>query len=308
MSGAFWPVMGLIYALLGLASLVPGQLQRRHPEGDFQELRQRIRVWWGIVLLCTIALGSHSVVTIAFVALLSWIALGEYLRLIGTRTADRRVIIWAYLAIPVQYYWILVDWYGMFIIFVPVYVFLLLPVAMVLKGDTQGYLRAIGTLQWGLMITVFALGHVAYLATLPDGRYPGVSGAGLVLYLLLLTSLNDVAQYCWGKGFGRHRISPLVSPNKTVEGFLGGIVSTTLVAWLLAPQLTPLQGLDAPLSGLLIAVAGFFGDLNLSALKRDLGHKDTGTLLPGHGGLLDRLDSLSYTAPLFFHFCRYYYY
>ena len=196
----------------------------------------------------------------------------------------------------------------MFIIFIPVYLFLLLPVAMVLTGETQGYLRAAGTLHWGLMSMVFSLSHLAYLLVLPQGEYAHVSGPGLALFLLVLTELNDVAQYCWGKLLGRHKISPTVSPNKTVEGFVGGVLTTVLLAALLAPWLTPFDRMDALLAGALIAVAGFFGDLSLSALKRDLGIKDSGNLLPGHGGILDRVDSLTYTAPLFFHFTRYFYF
>jgi phosphatidate cytidylyltransferase len=130
----------------------------------------------------------------------------------------------------------------------------------------------------------------------------------LVFYLLVLTQLNDVAQYLWGKACGRHKVAPTVSPGKTVEGLLGGIATTTLLAWMFAPYLTPMHGLPAIASGLLIGVAGFVGDLVVSAVKRDLGVKDTGTLLPGHGGMLDRLDSLTLTAPLFFHFVHYLYY
>ncbi|MER2529688.1 MAG: phosphatidate cytidylyltransferase, partial [Candidatus Competibacter denitrificans] len=106
----------------------------------------------------------------------------------------------------------------------------------------------------------------------------------------------------------KHKISPTVSPNKTVEGFVGGAMTTLLLSALLAPWLTPFGLRDALLAGALIAVAGFFGDLSLSALKRDLGIKDSGRLLPGHGGILDRIDSLTYTAPLFFHFSRYLYF
>jgi len=130
----------------------------------------------------------------------------------------------------------------------------------------------------------------------------------MAMFLLVLTELNDVAHYSRGKPLGRHNISPAVSPNKTLEGFVGGVLTTVLLAALLAPWLTPFTRLDALLAGALIAVAGFFGDLSLSALKRDLGIKDSGSLLPGHGGILDRVDSLTYTAPLFFHFTRYFYF
>jgi len=297
-------IMGGVWLLLIAATVVVWRLT---PAPD-SELRQRLRSWWLIVALCSLALAFSRTIALVFFAMVSFLALKEYLTLIPTRRTDRRVLFWAYLSIPVQYFWIHVAWYGMFIIFIPVYLFLLLPVAMVLIGETQGHLRAAGTLHWGLMSMVFSLSHLAYLLVLPQGEYPQVSGAGLVLFLLLLTELNDVAQYCWGKLLGKHKISPLVSPNKTVEGFVGGVATTVLLSVLLGPWLTPFTGSDAVLAGLLIAVAWFFGDLSLSALKRDLGIKDSGRLLPGHGGILDRVDSLTYTAPLFFHFIRYFYF
>jgi phosphatidate cytidylyltransferase len=196
----------------------------------------------------------------------------------------------------------------MFIVFIPVYVFLLLPMRMVLIGETKDFLRAAGTLHWGIMTLVFGLSHIAYLLVLPEENNPGAGGAGLVLFLVFLTQFNDVAQYLWGKMLGRHKIIPKVSPNKTWEGFLGGVVTTTGLALLLAPWLTPMAWPMALAAGALISVAGFIGDVTISALKRDIGLKDTGTMLPGHGGILDRIDSLTYTAPLFFHWIFYFYY
>jgi phosphatidate cytidylyltransferase len=190
-----------------------------------------------------------------------------------------------------------------FIIFIPVYCFLFIPVRMLMVGQTGGYTRAAGTIHWGLMTTVFSLSHAAFLLNLRSRSNPDLlAGPGLMLYLVILTELNDVFQYLWGKSVGRHRIVPSVSPNKTWQGFLGGVGTTTVLAWLLGPVLTPMSDWQALLAGLIISVGGFFGDINLSALKRDLGIKDTGSLLPGHGGILDRVDSLTYTAPLFFHY------
>ena len=136
------------------------------------------------------------------------------------------MLLWAYLAIPVQYLWVGQEWYGMFIIFIPVYVFLFLPMVMVVIGETKDFLRAAGTLHWGMMTTVFSLSHLAFLLVLPEKGNPVGGGAGLLLYLVFLTQFNDVLQFVWGKTIGRHKIIPKVSPNKTWEGFLGGVCTT----------------------------------------------------------------------------------
>jgi len=237
-----------------------------------------------------------------FFGLVSFLALKEYFSLIPTRRADRRVLFWAYLSIPFQYYWVYRGWYGMFIVFIPVWMVMVISARMVLIGETRDFLRAVGTIQWGMVMMVFSISHQAYLLVLrPSG------GAPLVLYLVLLTQLNDVAQYLWGKTLGRHKVVPTVSPNKTVEGLVGGILTTTGLAVLLAPVLTPLTLNHSIAAGLMIGAGGFLGDITIGAVKRDIGVKDAGTMLPGHGGVLDRVNSLTYTAPLFFHFLRFYY-
>ncbi len=294
-----------IFALLLVATSIVFALRRVHPERDHAELAARVNSWWVMAGVFAAAMALSRTLSIVFLAFVSFLALKEYLSLIPTRRADRRVLFWAYLAIPAQFYWVAIGWYGMFIIFIPVYLFMLLPMRMVLIGETAGFLRAAGSLHWGMMLTVFNLSHMAFLLALPEARNPAGGGAGLVLFLMFLTQFNDVAQYVWGKTLGKHKIIPKVSPKKTWEGFLGGLTTTTLAAWLLAPYLTPLAGWQAPAAGLLIGLAGFVGDVNISALKRDLGIKDSGSLIPGHGGILDRVDSLTFSAPLFFHFLYY---
>lgn len=307
-----------LVVLLALASSVSAALAQWRPGKNHVELSLRIKTWWWLVALAFIALVFHRTVAIVLFCLLSFIAFKEFLSIAPTRRADNRVLLLAYLSIPFQYLWVGMAWYGMFIVFIPVYVFLLLPMRMVLIGETQGFLRAAGTIQWGLMTTVFSLSHMAYLLMLPAaqgeaGRISGalngeISGEMLVFYLLALTQVNDVAQYLWGKALGRHAVAPRVSPNKTLEGLAGGLATTILLAWLLGPWLTPMSGLHALGAGLLIGMFGFIGDIVISAIKRDIGVKDSGNLLPGHGGILDRLDSLTYTAPLFFHYIYYLYY
>jgi len=297
-----------IGALLTIASLTSIWLVRVRPERDYLELRQRIRTWWLIVTVFAAAVLFNRTLSVTILGFVSFLAFKEYLSLIPTRRADHRVLFWAYLAIPVQFYWVWIGWYGLFIIFIPVYMFLLLPMRMILIGETQGFLRAIGTLQWGLMITVFSLSHMAFMLVLPPEKNPAGGPMGLLIYLVFLTEINDVAQYIWGKSFGKRKVAPKVSPNKTVAGFLGGVATTTLLAVVLAPWLTPLSHYEALGAGMLIGLAGFVGDVTISALKRDLGVKDSGSMLPGHGGILDRLDSLTYTAPLFFHYVYFLHY
>ena len=302
-----WSLVGL-YGLLATATLIVLLMRWLAPGTDYTELVQRIRSWWVMVVIFTVAMALSRNISLFFFALISFLALKEYLSMISTRRADHRVLFWAYLAIPLQYYWVADEWYGVFIIFIPVYAFLFLPLRMLIIGETKGFLHAVGTLHWGLMTMVFSISHVAYLLVLPPAGNPVAGGGGLVLYLVFLTQFNDVSQYVWGKILGSHKIIPKVSPNKTWEGFLGGVATTVLLAVLLATVLTPLGWKMAVLAGLIISMGGFVGDITISAIKRDIGIKDTSRLLPGHGGILDRIDSLTYTAPLFFHFIYYLYY
>ncbi|ABA90013.1 phosphatidate cytidylyltransferase, putative [Syntrophotalea carbinolica DSM 2380] len=297
-----------ILALLTLATTTVLVLKQLKPGKNFTEPLLRIRTWWLIILLLFGALLLSRGSAIVFFGLISYLGFKEFITLIPTRQADHRVLVWAYCAIPVQYFWAYIEWYGMFIIYIPIFMFLLLPVRMLLRGQTEGFLKTAGTLQWGLMTTVLSLSHLAYLLVLPDDGPAEQMGVGLVLYLISLTEINDVTQYLWGKSCGHRKVVPEVSPNKTWAGLAGGVATTTLLAPLLAPMLTPLSVFHALLVGSLIGLSGFFGDICISAVKRDIGIKDTGTLLPGHGGILDRVDSLTFTAPLFFHFVHYFYF
>ena len=299
----FWS-LGAIGSLLVIATLAVYLV----PIWQQPELQQRLTSWCWIVEIFAVTLVVSRSISIGLFWFLSFLAFKEYISLIPTRLSDRRVLFWAYLAIVIQYYWISIHWYVMFLIFIPIYAFLFLPMRMVIAGETEGFLKAIGTLHWGLMLTVFNLGHLAYLLVLPDVGNPIAGSAGLVLYLVFLTEMNDIAQYIWGKSFGRHPVTPTVSPNKTWEGLLGGILTTTSLAIAIAPWLTPFDSIHAVGVGLITSCAGFIGDVTISALKRDLGVKDSGTSIPGHGGILDRIDSLTYTAPLFFHFTVYFYF
>ncbi|MEN8146721.1 MAG: phosphatidate cytidylyltransferase [Campylobacterota bacterium] len=303
-SGTIAPVFVAILLLLAIATLAVSFVWKKESS---QELKDRIWSWWIIVGVFMVGAMLHSTVAMVFFGLISYLALKEYFSLIPTRRTDRRIIFYAYLSIIVQYWFAGVGWYGMFIIWIPVYLFLLLPFRQVLTGETKGFLENTARVQWGLMMFVFGLSHLAYMITLTPAADSDVGGRELVLYLVLLTELNDVLQYLWGKKIGQRKIIPKVSPNKTVEGFLGAFVSVSVLAMFFS-YLTPFTWYEALFAGMLISGGGFVGDVVVSMVKRDIGVKDTGTLLPGHGGILDRIDSLVYTAPLFFHYVYYLYY
>lgn len=298
--------LAVIFALLLVATVVNGLLVWRRPGKDWRELTLRIRTWWVIIVLFSLAILSPHWLALTFFALVSFMALKEFLTLAPSRQTDRMPLLWMFIAIPINYWLIGINWYGMFVVFIPVYAFLFLPVRMVIAGDTQGFLRYASQHHWSLMTTVFAFSHVAFLLVLPDDGKQ--TGALLVLFLVGLTEFNDIAQYLWGKSIGRIKVMPKVSPNKTLAGLVGGVATTTLMAALLGPVMTPLNLPLSLLAGFIIGLSGFCGDVVMSAIKRDIGVKDSGTLLPGHGGILDRLDSLIFTAPVFFHFIRYFCY
>jgi phosphatidate cytidylyltransferase len=304
--------MGLIVgAVLVIASIVAGALSWAKPDVDFTELKSRVRSWWVMAAVFFAVIAAPNRVSLVFFAFLSFWAMKEYITLLKTRPADHRGLVLTFLAIPVQYFWIGLPWYGMFIIFIPVYFFLILPMRLVLSKETSGFVASASQIQWGMMAFVFGLSHLAFLITFdaplsrPD--LTDVNGRTLLLFLVFLTEISDVFQYVWGKTLGRHKVIPTVSPNKTWEGLVGGIASAIALS-LAIRFLTPFTVFETMLVTLIITVAGFCGGAVMSAVKRDFGVKDFGSAIPGHGGMLDRVDSLCYAAPLFFHYVNYYHY
>jgi len=293
-----------IYALLIFASVISFTLRKLQPGEAHTELSRRVKSWWWMITVFTVAILTDRVLSTVFLGFMSFLALKEYLSLVPTRRVDRAILLYAYLAIPVQFYLAHIGSFGLFMTFIPVWMFLFMPARITLAGYTEGFLRAVGTVSWGMMITAFSLSHTAMLLTF--GVKLGYA-AGPLLFLVALTELNDVAQFTFGRLFGRHKIIPRVSPKKTWEGFVGGLITTAAVAAFVGPYLTPMPMLWSAGAGAIIAGTGFLGDVTISACKRDLGVKDASSLIPGHGGILDRVDSLIYSAPVFYHLLHYAY-
>jgi len=303
-------LLGTILALLALASII-GTILKRTAKRDqarvvIENLNARTRSWWVMSGIFALSLISGGVGSLILFALLSFLALREYLVLIPTRRADHRTLFWSFFIItPLHYYLVGIHWYGLFAILIPVFAFVFVPSRMALAGDTEHFLERAAKIQWGLMVCAYCLSHAPALLML---QIPGYErqGAKLLLFLVLVDQMSDVLQYVWGKLLGRHRIAPTVSPSKTWEGFLGGVGSATLLGaafW----WVTPFSPAQAAGMSSAITLMGFAGGLVMSAIKRDAGVKDFGTVIEGHGGILDRVDSLCFAAPVFFHLTRYFF-
>lgn len=272
----------------------------------YYEVTLRIQSWWLMVGIFLSAWLCGFYTTLVLFFTLSLLALREYMTLIDTKRADHRALVWSFLILaPVQYLLIADSWYGLYAIFIPVYGFLIITTRVAISGECGDFLNRVATIYWGLMTCVFLPSHAPAILTLPVLGYETRQDE-LLFFLVVITQLSDVFQFLCGKSFGRRKIAPHVSPNKTIEGLVGGMVVTGMAALLLS-SLTPLSLIQDFFLGAALCLFGFCGGLAMSAVKRDKGCKDFGTLLRGHGGVLDRIDSLCFTAPLFFHYLRYFY-
>jgi len=300
-----------VFALLAVATLTGRFLARRAGGGadsaaTLANLGERITSWWAIVAILAAAFALGPGATILLFALVSFWCLREFTSLTPTPVSDHYAVAAAfYLFLPLQYLLLWDDWYGLFAIAIPVYGFLLLPLIAVLSGETRDFLPRIAKVQWALMLAVYCASHAPALLLLDVPGAPA-GNFGLLAFLLLVAQGSDVLQYVFGKTLGRRRIAPRVSPNKTWEGFLAGGATATLLGGALS-WLTPFGFAQALAMALAVVLAGFAGGLVLSAVKRSLGAKDWGSMVEGHGGMLDRMDSLAFAAPVFFHLTRYFF-
>ncbi|WP_046471741.1 phosphatidate cytidylyltransferase [Allosalinactinospora lopnorensis] len=304
-----WLSAGVL-GLLVIATAV-GAILRRNVVSDsaiatVDNLNARTRAWWAMCAVFALAVAMGPIGSILLFGLTSFLALREFVTLTPARSGDHRALFWAFfIVIPVQYLLVAGGWYGLFSIFIPVYAFLFIPVRAAMAGDTTDFLGRAAKTQWALMICVYCVSHAPALLML---EIPGYAEQNLKLlfFLVFVVQASDVLQYIWGKTLGRRPIAPRVSPGKTVEGFVGGIVSATLLGaamW----WITPFSPWQAGAMSLTIALMGFAGGLTMSAIKRDRGIKDYGTMIKGHGGIMDRIDSICFAAPVFFHLTHFFF-
>lgn len=299
--------IGVIFILLVLASLIAWGIRNRLPQALSQEIQNRTRAWWWIVGIQVLVSLIHARASVLLFAFVSFWALKEYFTAIRTRPEDHAALFAAFfIVLPLQYLWIWNQWYVMFLIFVPVYGFLGIPLFLLLSRNPQGFSTSAAQIHWGLMAFVYGIGHLAYLVNLynfvdPEAPYNGVT---LLMYLLFVVEMSDVFQYVFGKALGRRKVWPQISPGKTWEGLIGGITVAVGLGYLFR-FLTPFGPVESVGVSFLVTAVGFLGGGVMSAIKRDLGKKDFGYILPGHGGIIDRIDALCWAAPIYFHYIAY---
>lgn len=303
-------LLSCVGAILVVASIAGWLLSLRKMSPSAKavvaNLNARTRSWWVMAAIFTLTLYAGHIWTTVLFGLISFMALREFITLNETRRSDHAVLFWVFFIItPIHYFLTGVQWYGLFSIFIPVYAFVFIPFRKVLAGETEGFLNSMARIQWGLLVCVYFVSHIPMILAIPLKGHAG-KNASLLFFFVLTVQLSDVLQYVWGRTCGKHKIAPNVSPNKTWEGAIGGILTTVAISTSLW-WATPFSPWEAARMSLLLCVVGFFGGLVMSAIKRDLGAKDWGSSIAGHGGFMDRIDSLCFAAPLFFHLCIFYF-
>jgi phosphatidate cytidylyltransferase len=192
------------------------------------------------------------------------------------------------------------GWFGFFMA-APVFAICAILLVPILRNRVEGQLQAVSLAIVGFVYVGWMFGHLGFLAN-ADHAY------AYILYLLLAVELNDVAAFTFGKAFGRHKLRSNISPKKTWEGALGALAVSMVLPWVMRSTFPHFGTAQLLWTGAIVGVGGQLGDLSISVIKRDVGIKDMGATIPGHGGILDRIDSLIYTVPLFFHMVNYYYF
>lgn len=304
-----WFFSGVL-CLLAILTAV-SESQKTRLKGDaarpvLDNLNASLHAWWKMitVFVLSVIVGPHGALFVF--AILSFMAMREYMTLMPTRRGDHLTLFWSFFVImPLQYCLIGIQWYRSFAILIPVLAFIFVPSSIAIEGDTAHFLERSAKIQFGLMVCVYCLSHAPALLLL---KIPGFEGHDLrlLLYLGVVDQMNDVLQYVWGRLIGKHKIAWRVSPSLTWEGFVAGLVSATALGTALwwATPFTPWQSACMSFA---LCILGSAGSLVMSAIKRDIGIKDFGLVIEKRGGILDRIDSLCFAAPIFYHLVRYYF-
>ncbi len=332
-----WPTGLLLLSilLLHVVAFIIGRILKRQPENSVDPavvrvFTRRVTAWLMMYSILALGILLGRIVTVVLFGLVSFWALREFITMTPTRRGDHRALFWTFFFFtPLQYVLVGIgrsyagekigdgiDFYGLYSIMIPVYASLFIPARIALAGDHKRFLERTAKIQAGLLICVYALSYAPALLDLDlmtwsdqTQTYEPWEGSkpGLLLYFIFVVQLADVFQLTWDRLLGRHVIARSIHGSKTWEGFFGCCLSTSVAGALLwLTGVTPFTLYGSALMSLVIAVMAFAGMMTMSAIKRDRGVSDYGTLVQGHAGVLDRIDSMCFAAPVFFHITRYF--
>jgi phosphatidate cytidylyltransferase len=334
-------VLGVI-GVLGVAWLV-GRILRGQVNGGMDpaivaKFNRRVNAWWIMAGALAAAFLMGYSATVVLFGIISFWALREFITLTPTRIADHRALFWVFFVFtPLQYVLVGLQREALYSILIPVYAFLFIPARVAFAGDFKRFLERTAKIQAGLMICVYCLSYAPAILSLDEAQIlknaplgeinvaaadPAASApakpalnaqerqtrnARLLFFFILIVQLGDVLHLAAEKLFGKYVIAPAIHQGRTWTGMLGGISATTLLGMIFW-WATPFNIFQVAILSFATALMGFAGGLTMSAIKRDRGVRDYGTLVEGHGGVLDRIDSICFAAPVFFQICKYTFY
>jgi len=281
---ALWVASILVFCILVLATFISRIISFFYTTPELEKVWLRIKSWWIIALLPLVCLYFGPIAVTALFSVVMIISINEFLKLVDPSFKKHREVV--FFGIPLVVFAAIISWKMQSSSWSLVFIFM----CFVMLA-WAGLVKSKYTVFFGMIFFVSALSSISILSQ---------SHIEAVFYLLFLTSLNDVFQYLFGKTFGKSKLAPIISPAKTWEGLLGGVVASGFLSVLLAPYFLTADPITAFLIGVSLSIAGTVGDLTISKFKRGAKVSDTGSLLPGHGGILDRVDSLCLTAPTFY--------
>lgn len=322
-------LMAVIFGILAIATLVGQILERRErlniEPAMLRRLNHRLRAWWMMFAILVFGFLLHRLGVVILFGLISFWALREFITMTPTRRGDHRTLFWVFFVFtPLQYLlialgnsppqWLTrgrdIDFYGFYSIMIPVYASLFIPARIAIAGDFKRFLERSAKIQAGLLVCVYSLSYAPALLDLDlclsDRTAWSGSNVTVLLFMILIAQVADVFQQAWSRLAGRSIIAPEINASRTWEGVFGSMITTGLVGMALF-WATPFAWWEAGLMSIVVAIMAFAGGMTLSAIKRDRGVNDTGTLVQGHAGLLDRIDSVCFAAPVFYHLTRFYF-
>ncbi|QDT09458.1 phosphatidate cytidylyltransferase [Stieleria marina] len=330
LSANTYVLLAVILATLGIASIVGFLLSRRENLGVESPLLRRfnhkLRVWWMMAAILVIGFLMHRIGVVILFGLVSFWALREFITMTPTRRGDHRTLFWVFFIFtPLQYIFIAlgsnppswlgrlstIDYYGLYSIMIPVYASLFIPARAAIAGDYKRFLERSAKIQFGLLICVYSLSYAPALLDLqyvPTGSTTPWTGSNVsvLVFFVLIAQLATVMERAWGRLAGRHVIAERINASRTWEGFLGSMVTTGLIAAALF-WATPFYPWEAGVLGAVVTVMACAGTMTMSAIKRDRGVTDTGTLVQGHAGVLDQIDNVCFAAPVFYHVSKFFF-